>query len=220
MRKTFLYSFFIILLAVLIIPGIASAQVVFGLDFDSYPDGTTLGTNWTSSTGGNCNAQVVDLMGNNAFEMALLTPPAMGDFAQLVVGPIDMSAYNNKQVILQWENAGQPFDPGDSLTFEVVWTGPSAGSDIVSLTGTEINNAPLGLNTVMFNSIPDDAVQVTLTATSLHIIQFSAIFIDNISFNGARAVPTPTMTEWGMIIFMVLAGLSSVYYIRRKSRVS
>jgi hypothetical protein len=28
----------------------------------------------------------------------------------------------------------------------------------------------------------------------------------------------PTMTEWGMIIFMVLAGLGSVYYLRRQRR--
>jgi hypothetical protein len=26
----------------------------------------------------------------------------------------------------------------------------------------------------------------------------------------------PTMTEWGMIIFMVLAGLGSLYYLRRR----
>jgi len=29
----------------------------------------------------------------------------------------------------------------------------------------------------------------------------------------------PTMTEWGMIIFMILAGLGSVYYLRRQGRV-
>ncbi len=219
MRKIFSYSIFLVLAAVLIIPTIASAQV-FGLDFDSYPDGTTSGTNWTSSSGGNCTAEVWDLMGNNAFAMDLPVPPAMGDFGQLIVGPIDMSVYNNNQVILQWENFGVPFNPFDSLTFEVVWTGPSAGSSLVTLTGTDINNAPLGFNTQMFNSIPDDADQVTLTVTSLHTVVFSIILIDNISFNGTRAVPTPTMTEWGMIIFMVLAGLSSVYYIRRKSRVS
>jgi len=28
----------------------------------------------------------------------------------------------------------------------------------------------------------------------------------------------PTMTEWGMIIFMVLAGLGAVYYMRRQRR--
>jgi hypothetical protein len=30
--------------------------------------------------------------------------------------------------------------------------------------------------------------------------------------------PVPTMTEWGMIIFMFLAGLGSVYYLRRRRR--
>lgn len=29
------------------------------------------------------------------------------------------------------------------------------------------------------------------------------------------AVPTPTMNEWGMMIFMLLAGLWGIYYIRR-----
>jgi hypothetical protein len=29
----------------------------------------------------------------------------------------------------------------------------------------------------------------------------------------------PTMTEWGMIIFMVLAGLGAVYFIRRQKTV-
>ncbi len=29
-------------------------------------------------------------------------------------------------------------------------------------------------------------------------------------------VPAPTMTEWGMIIFMVFAGMVSMYYLRRK----
>jgi hypothetical protein len=35
-----------------------------------------------------------------------------------------------------------------------------------------------------------------------------------------QAVPAsvPTMTEWGMMIFMVLAGLGSIYYMRRQRR--
>jgi len=37
------------------------------------------------------------------------------------------------------------------------------------------------------------------------------------SINGTAAVPT--VTEWGMIIFMVLAGLGAVYYLRRQGRV-
>jgi hypothetical protein len=33
-----------------------------------------------------------------------------------------------------------------------------------------------------------------------------------------QVLPTPAMTEWGMIIFMVLAGLGSVYYLRRQGK--
>ncbi len=33
---------------------------------------------------------------------------------------------------------------------------------------------------------------------------------------GGRGTPAPAMTEWGMIIFLVLAGIGSIYYIRRK----
>jgi len=36
------------------------------------------------------------------------------------------------------------------------------------------------------------------------------------SANGVANVPT--MNEWGMIIFMALAGLGSVYYLRRQRR--
>jgi hypothetical protein len=42
----------------------------------------------------------------------------------------------------------------------------------------------------------------------------------NISLQGQpqRVESVPTMTEWGMIIFIVLAGLGSVYYLRRQRR--
>ena len=46
--------------------------------------------------------------------------------------------------------------------------------------------------------------------------------IDNVSLviPGTPSPPTsvPTMNEWGMIIFIVLAGLGSVYYLRRQRR--
>ncbi len=34
-----------------------------------------------------------------------------------------------------------------------------------------------------------------------------------------RSLPAPTMTDWGMIVFMVLAGLGSVVYLRKQHRV-
>ena len=36
------------------------------------------------------------------------------------------------------------------------------------------------------------------------------------TFTNAR--PIPTMTEWGVIIFLILAGIGSVYYLRRQKR--
>jgi hypothetical protein len=35
----------------------------------------------------------------------------------------------------------------------------------------------------------------------------------------ASVTPVPTLTEWGMILFIILAGLGSVYYLRRQGRV-
>jgi len=44
--------------------------------------------------------------------------------------------------------------------------------------------------------------------------------IDNVTITTqqVRAVPVPTLTEWGMIIFMAFAGIGSVYYMRRQRR--
>jgi len=39
------------------------------------------------------------------------------------------------------------------------------------------------------------------------------------TFNPTIAVAIPTLNEWGVIIFMVLAGLGSVYYLRKYRRV-
>jgi hypothetical protein len=33
-------------------------------------------------------------------------------------------------------------------------------------------------------------------------------------------ITVPTMSEWGMIVFMVLAGLGAVYYLRRQRKVN
>ncbi|MEW6584759.1 MAG: hypothetical protein AB1442_04000 [Nitrospirota bacterium] len=38
------------------------------------------------------------------------------------------------------------------------------------------------------------------------------------SQTAASSVAVPTMTEWGMILFMFIAGLASVYYLRRRRR--
>lgn len=47
-------------------------------------------------------------------------------------------------------------------------------------------------------------------------IEDFAIFDQIGPANGQHAVPT--MTEWGMLIFLVLAGTASIYYLRRQGR--
>jgi hypothetical protein len=45
-------------------------------------------------------------------------------------------------------------------------------------------------------------------------------YIIELDFPNARTCSAiPTMSEWGMVIFMVLAGFSAVYYLKRQKRV-
>ena len=60
---------------------------------------------------------------------------------------------------------------------------------------------------------PDGFNSVTVTVQNNHN---GFIAIDDFRFEGGISA-IPTMTEWGMIIFMVLAGLGAVYYLRRQT---
>lgn len=60
-----------------------------------------------------------------------------------------------------------------------------------------------------------DLNNVQVTDTSANSLAVDTV--GNAILTAAAAVPT--MTEWGMIIFIVLAGLSSVYYLRRQRSV-
>jgi hypothetical protein len=42
--------------------------------------------------------------------------------------------------------------------------------------------------------------------------------VDNVRLK-SRTIGVPVMTEWGMIIFIILSGLGAAYYMRRQSRV-
>jgi hypothetical protein len=48
------------------------------------------------------------------------------------------------------------------------------------------------------------------------------VAFDDMTFTGGTcdSPAIPTMTEWGMIIFMVLAGLGAVYYLRKQRKVN
>ncbi len=61
---------------------------------------------------------------------------------------------------------------------------------------------------------PGGIVKVIFTGSAY---SFSVI-IDNHTYGGSPPASVPTMTEWGMIMFMVLAGLGAIYYLRRERR--
>lgn len=65
---------------------------------------------------------------------------------------------------------------------------------------------------------PGTTYHYRVTATNSNGTSYGSdrTFITLNSQNNIHTVPT--LTEWGMIIFMVLAGLGSVYYLRRQRR--
>ena len=58
----------------------------------------------------------------------------------------------------------------------------------------------------------------TLVGNQLTITQAGTTITCTIANTFTPVIPTsvPTLSEWGMIIFMVLMGLGSIYYLRRR----
>ena len=66
------------------------------------------------------------------------------------------------------------------------------------------------------NTIIQVTYAITGSGTSSAGFSFDDFYVNTPEAPTPTAVPT--MTEWGMIIFMVLAGLGAVYYMRRQRR--
>ncbi|MCG7853629.1 MAG: IPTL-CTERM sorting domain-containing protein, partial [Methanosarcinaceae archaeon] len=62
----------------------------------------------------------------------------------------------------------------------------------------------------------------TITGGTLTITGISSAPEDGLSGiqlqTSSASTSIPTMTQWGMIVFVVLAGLGAVYYMRRQKR--
>lgn len=212
MINTCLRVFIICVVAVMAVPLVANAHVLYSEDFDIYMAGTTSGPGWTSTSNGQCNGAT----GSGGFDM--YTPTAMmGTCVELVVGPVNVEDFNDIQVSGQWQN-NSPAAPGYELEFEFVWTGPSAGTSSIVLNQAAII-ANSSLETVSSGAaIPDDATTVTLYIRSVQEVNDSSILIDNILFESIY--PIPAMTKWGMLGLAALMGLFILYYLRRIRKVS
>jgi len=99
--------------------------------------------------------------------------------------------------------------------------------------GTQQSTAGAFINTNAFNYVTIGALrrsdgsltssywpglidEVAIYNRALSANEIEAIYNSNINSNIKEI---PTMTEWGMIIFIALAGLGSIYFLRRKGRI-
>jgi hypothetical protein len=98
---------------------------------------------------------------------------------------------------------------GSIVTFtQSLVSGPPSGD-------VGYNYGTCGLGDQTCNSCPG-VIETDDTVAPLSTFRRGSVGV-TIAQSTVSAVPT--MTEWGMIIFMVLAGLGAVYYMRRQRRI-
>ena len=90
----------------------------------------------------------------------------------------------------------------------------------VTLTGGSIAAASSCTVTVNVLAVNTGSIVNTLIAGDLTSDQGASVVpaIATVTSLSGPTTPIPTLNEWGMMIFMVLAGLGSVYYLRKKYR--
>lgn len=103
---------------------ISGQVVIFDEDFNSYPDGTTLGTNWDASIFGNCDGDInngsdffwgvfsgaftiSDADGLNCCDLNGNSGGSFGDNGNtLEIGPIDISPYSSFSIDFEFNTSG------------------------------------------------------------------------------------------------------------------
>ena len=151
------------------------------------------------------------------------------------------SGSGNGSGIGPWISLGGPNGFGIPPGHLAAWDG-SAWTDVMAISNNTWYHIKLVIDvpSKTYDIYVDDMVTPVVTGvnfhdstvTSLSIIAFVVFgsasnpnpsnpgvdyaFVDNVVVLSATSVPT--MTQWGMIIFMALAGIGAVYYLRRQKR--
>ncbi len=110
-------------------------------------------------------------------------------------------------------------------TFDTHWCLSMSGQNASPAQGPVHTYATLGTGLIIWNGLDVDAMDPSTIPDSstaegnlaklwLQELQVTTLPCTVTVVPGATIVPT--MTEWGMIIFVVLAGLGSIYYMRRQ----
>ena len=103
------------------------------------------------------------------------------------------------------------------------------GGDPCNVWWRVVSSATLGTNTSLIGNIlalTSISLDTGATLNGRALAQTGAVTMDSNTISGQTCIapgPTvttsvPTLNEWGVIIFMVLAGLGSVYYLRKQKR--
>lgn len=136
---------------------------------------------------------------------------------------------------LDWTAPGIPDNPAEnyptvinSVNWVPSWTLPTSFCNCYSSVFSGVAPAlPLVTQTVTLTAVQARGtvtiIQQPATANDYNlIVDFTdpqggaAWYIVQLDFPDAQ--PIPTMNEWGMIIFMILAGLGAVSYLKRQRR--
>jgi hypothetical protein len=75
----------------------------------------------------------------------------------------------------------------------------------------------LTINTLTGTFVESPAISALSLFDLQHDPNTGTLF--GIILNVVPLAPVPSLTEWGMIIFMVFAGLGSLHYLRKRTRV-
>ncbi|MFH0996990.1 MAG: IPTL-CTERM sorting domain-containing protein [Pseudomonadota bacterium] len=89
------------------------------------------------------------------------------------------------------------------------------GSYTFSITAGSL---PTGLSRTggLISGTPTTAGSYTFTVTATDVLGCTGLQAYTIVVNSVIPTDVPTLSEWGMLIFMVLMGLGSIYYLRRR----
>ena len=159
-----------------------------------------------------CNAVVIysleeDTTPVNIYNNILWSNPATDSAQDLCAKNVngDINLYNNDIHSYHLIATGGSINNGNNFSLDPLFINP-AGGDFHLQADSPCRNT--GLNGAPGTSFIDFEGQSRINEGTVD--------------RGAdeyQAVDVPTMTEWGMIIFMALAGLGSIYYLRRQKRV-
>ncbi|MBI5676890.1 MAG: IPTL-CTERM sorting domain-containing protein [Nitrospirae bacterium] len=182
---------------------VSTGAALNGMEF---VNGTLYATAITCSL---CNSDLVTV---NPSTGVLTTIGATG------FGPVSGLAYDNITGIMYGVTGGG--GPANLLTINL---SNGAGS-IVGATGLDrIGSIRFGNNGVLYGGLTSNASTFPNYLITINKSTGAATPVGNTGFSitglALIALTVPTMNEWGMIIFVALAGLGSIYYIRKHRRV-